>query len=69
MNIMKQKKKNKKQNVTQLSFSLTYYLLCVFTTVSLPDQFLERKEKDLKGPNSLGCKNKRLGAQFWKGDD
>lgn len=65
MNIMKQKKKKK---VTQLSFSLTYYLLSVFTTVSLPDWFLERKEKDLKGPNSLGCKNKRLVANFWKGD-
>jgi len=66
MNIMKQKKKKKK--VTQLSFSLTYYLLSVFTTVSLPDWLLERKEKDLKGPNSLGCKNKRLVANFWKGD-
>ena len=40
-----------------------------FTTISLPDQFLERKEKDLKGPNSLGYKNKRLVANFWKGDD
>ena len=65
MNIKKQKKKKKG---TQLSFSLTYYLLSVFTTVSLPDRFLERKEKDLKGPNSLGCKNKRLVANFWKGD-
>lgn len=67
MNIMKQKKK--KKNVTQLSFSLTYYLLSVVTIVSLPDRFLERKEKDLKGPNSLGCKNKMLVANFWKGDD
>ena len=66
MNIMKQKKKKK---CDPAFLSLTYYLLCVFTTVSLPDQLLERKEKGLKGPNSLGYKNKRLGAHFWKGDD
>lgn len=65
MNIMKQKKK--KMSPSFPSPSPTIFL--VFTTISLPDQFLERKEKDLKGPNSLGYKNKRLVANFWKGDD